>query len=141
MFKLIFWKSLIFSELQWKTQNSSRSISSLSVSSMFSMVISWKKLFKKNTYIISWKIYFRFNNSYAVKSHELLCHSEHFQCNSCKHISPLDQPEEFKLHLFKHESRKHECIRCGFTSPTLKSLEAHFKSEGCDGSVHQIWVF
>ena len=72
-----------------------------------------------------------------MKSHELLCHSEHFQCNSCKHISPLDQPEEFKLHLFKHECRKHECIRCGFTSPTLKSLEAHFKSEGSDGSVNQ----
>ena len=70
-----------------------------------------------------------------MKSHELLCHSEHYQCNSCKHISPLDQPEEFKLHLFKHECRKHECIRCGFTSPTLKSLEAHFKSEGSDGSV------
>ena len=107
---------------------------------MLSMVISQFLISRKyGFFTISY--YFRFNNSYAVKSHELLCHSEHYQCNSCKHISPLDQPEEFKLHLFKHECRKHECIRCGFTSPTLKSLEAHFKSEGSDGLVNLIDFF
>ena len=42
----------------------------------------------------------------------------------------MNQPEEFKQHLFKHEARKHECIRCGFTNATLKSLEAHIKAEG-----------
>ena len=31
---------------------------------------------------------------------------------------------------FRHESRKHECIHCGFHQSTLKLLESHFKTEG-----------
>ena len=42
-----------------------------------------------------------FNNPYALKNHELLFHSEHYQCSHCKHVSPLNQPDDFKLHMFR----------------------------------------
>ena len=71
-----------------------------------------------------------FNNQYSLKNHELVFHSQHYQCTYCKHVSPLDQAEDFKVHIFRHEIRKHECIQCGFVNANLKTLEAHFKAEG-----------
>ena len=41
------------------------------------------------------------NNPYALKNHQLLYHSEHYQCSYCKHVSPLSQSEDFKLHMFR----------------------------------------
>ena len=71
-----------------------------------------------------------FNSPYVLKNHVLLYHSEHYQCPQCKYAAHLDQIEEFRLHMFRHESRKHECIHCGTTFCSLKSLESHFKNEG-----------
>ena len=71
-----------------------------------------------------------FNSPYVLKNHVLLYHSEHYQCPQCKYAAHLDQIEEFRLHMFRHESRKHECIHCGTTFSSLKTLESHFKNEG-----------
>ncbi len=70
------------------------------------------------------------NNPYALKNHQLQYHQEHLQCPQCKFITSLDQAQDFKVHMFRHESRKHECIHCGYTNASLKLLESHFKTEG-----------
>lgn len=72
----------------------------------------------------------RLNTASSLKNHNIVFHTEHFQCNLCKHVSSLDQLQDFKLHMMRHETRKHECIHCGFTNTTLRGLEIHFKSEG-----------
>ena len=41
-----------------------------------------------------------------------------------------DTSNSNSLNIFRHESRKHECIHCGFHQSTLKLLESHFKTEG-----------
>ena len=41
------------------------------------------------------------NNPYALKNHQLLYHNEHYQCSFCKNAWPLNQAEDFKLHMFR----------------------------------------
>lgn len=72
----------------------------------------------------------RLNSASSLKTHNIVFHMEHFQCSFCKHVSPLDQLEDFKLHMMRHETRKHECIHCGYINTSLRGLEIHFKSEG-----------
>ena len=43
------------------------------------------------------------NNPYALKNHQLLYHNEHYQCSFCKNAWPLNQAEDFKLHMFRQE--------------------------------------
>ena len=47
----------------------------------------------------------RFTSNQNLQSHLIKLHSEHYNCLFCKKAFALDQEEEFKRHMFRHENK------------------------------------
>ena len=47
----------------------------------------------------------RFTSNQNLQSHLIKLHSEHYNCSFCKKAFALDQEDEFKRHMFRHENK------------------------------------
>ena len=47
----------------------------------------------------------RFTSNQNLQSHVIKFHSEHYNCGFCKRAFALDQVEDLKRHMFKHEHK------------------------------------
>ena len=60
----------------------------------------------------------RFTSNQNLQGHLIKLHSEHYNCYFCKKAFSLDQDNELKLHMFKHEQKilstcAVTCVQCG----------------------------
>jgi len=74
------------------------------------------------------------SSSQNLKGHVIKYHQEHYNCPKCFKSFPLDESENFRLHLFKHEylltPRPNKCITCGKVFKINKILQTHLKKAG-----------
>ena len=67
------------------------------------------------------------SSSQNLKGHVIKYHQEHYNCPKCFKSFPLDESENFRLHLFKHEylltPRPNKCITCGKVFKINKILQ------------------
>ena len=72
----------------------------------------------------------RFASNQNLQSHLIKLHSEHYNCCFCKKAFALNQPEEFKLHMFKHEHKMLAtacCVQCGKFFQQSYKFHEHLK--------------
>ena len=75
----------------------------------------------------------RFASNQNLQSHLIKLHSEHYNCCFCKKAFALNQPEEFKLHMFKHEHKMLAtacCVQCGKFFQQSYKFHEHLKRKG-----------
>ena len=77
----------------------------------------------------------RFSTNQNLRSHLVKFHSEHYNCCYCKRAFGLEEEEELKLHMFKHEHKllsgsPMTCIQCGMYYPKMFRYVEHLKRKG-----------
>lgn len=76
-----------------------------------------------------------FSTSQILNDHIIKIHNDHFQCHLCHKSFSIEQSEDLRLHLFKHDqnilgNRKIECVQCGNIFGRPNKLEEHIKEKG-----------
>jgi uncharacterized C2H2 Zn-finger protein len=77
----------------------------------------------------------RFTTKLAHTEHLAKHHFDHYDCPFCNKAFPVDDPEWFRKHMFRHEhvtktTVPHECVQCGFSSFRKESLSNHITGAG-----------
>ena len=77
----------------------------------------------------------RFTCNQNLQSHLIKLHSEHYNCYFCKKAFALNQVEDLRLHMFKHEHKilstcAKTCIQCGMYFRQSYKHQDHLKKKG-----------
>ena len=77
----------------------------------------------------------RFACNQNLQSHLIKLHSEHYNCYFCKKAFALNQVEDLKMHMFKHEHKilstcAKTCIQCGAYFRQSYKHQDHLKKKG-----------
>merc|ERR1719367_2111856 len=70
-----------------------------------------------------------------LQDHLIKMHSDHFKCHLCPKIFALEQSQDLKLHMFKHEmkllaNRRIECVQCGNFFGRPNKYQEHVQKKG-----------
>ena len=77
----------------------------------------------------------RFTANQNLQAHLIKLHSEHYNCYFCKKAFALDQADQLKLHMFKHEFKilstcAQTCIQCGKYFRQTYKFNEHMRRKG-----------
>lgn len=77
----------------------------------------------------------RFSANTNLQDHLIKYHHEHYDCHLCKRSFKLDEADDFKLHMFKHEQNllstsSTTCIQCGRFCRFGSRYQEHIKNRG-----------